>query len=124
MAALVEDVSRISEGGIRLGIRIFSRWLSPAWGDLDVGVLWEERPTLDELAGLRMILQDALHFDAIDLITLNNASPILRFEVVSGRPIFCRDAGQRAAFVSLTAREYEDEMAMARWALLFGGASA
>jgi hypothetical protein len=33
-------------------------------------------------------------------------------EVISGRPIFCRDAGERAIFASLTAREYENEMAM------------
>jgi len=86
-------------------------------GDVDVGVLWQGQPSLDDLAALRMGLQDALQIDAIDLVVLNDASPILRFEAISGRPIFCRDAGQRAVFASLTAREYEDEMAMTLRAL-------
>lgn len=86
-------------------------------GDVDVGVLWQGRPSLDELATLRMAIQDALQMDAVDLVVLNEASPILRFEAISGRPVFCRDAGQRAIFASLTAREYEDEMAMTLRAL-------
>ncbi len=93
------------DGGVRSG------------GDVDVGVLWRGRPSLDDLATLRMAIQDALQIDAIDLVVLNDASPILRFEAISGRPVFCRDAGQRAIFASLTAREYEDEMAMAMRAL-------
>jgi predicted nucleotidyltransferase len=68
--------------------------------------------SLDERASLRADLQQALQFDDIDLLVLNEASPIVRFEAVSGQPVFCRDAGRRAEFASLTAREYEDEMAM------------
>jgi len=64
-------------------------------GDVDVGVLWQGRPSLDDLAALRMAVQDALQMDAVDLVVLNNASLVLRFEAISGRPIFCRDAGQR-----------------------------
>lgn len=86
-------------------------------GDVDVGVLWRGQPSLDELAMLRMAIQDALQLDAVDLVVLNEASPILRFEAISGRPVFCRDAGERAIFASLTAREYEDEMAMTMRAL-------
>lgn len=81
-------------------------------GDLDVGVLFEKRPSLDTLTQLRADLQAALQIDEIDLVHLNDASPVLRFEAISGRPVFCRDAGARAWFASLTAREYEDEMAM------------
>ena len=79
--------------------------------DLDLGVLFSSPPTLYQLADLRADLQQALQIDEIDLVTLNNASPILRFEAVSGRSVFCRDTAQKAAFVSLTAREYEDAMA-------------
>jgi hypothetical protein len=39
------------------------------------------------------------------------------FEAVSGKLLFCRDWQQMAAFVSLVAREYEDEMAQWRMAL-------
>ncbi|MCA9952018.1 MAG: nucleotidyltransferase domain-containing protein [Anaerolineales bacterium] len=80
-------------------------------GDVDVAVLFEKRPLLDELTDLRAAIQDALDFDAIDLLILNGAAPIIRFEGISGRAIFCRDLGKRADFASLTAREYEDSMA-------------
>src|SRR5215471_4119836 len=85
--------------------------------DLDIGVLFAAPPALDRLADLRADLQQALQCEAVDLVVLNHASPVLRFEAVCGRLIFCRDAGQRAAFVSLTAREYEESMAMVRRAL-------
>ena len=78
--------------------------------DLDIGVLFQETPSFAEWAKLRASLQQALQFEEVDLVTLNEANPILRFEAVSGRSLFCRDVGHRAAFVSLAAREYEDEM--------------
>ncbi len=86
-------------------------------GDVDVAVLFDRSPSLDERVELLIHLQRALQFEAIDLVVLNGASPITRFEAVSGRPIFTRDASQRAEFVSLTAREYEDEMALLMWGL-------
>ena len=89
-----------------------------AGSDLDIGALFGASPSLDELADLRADLQEAWQFDNIDLVVLNHASPILRFEAVSGRLLFCRDAGRRAAFVSLTAREYEESMAMVQRALI------
>jgi hypothetical protein len=58
-----------------------------------------------------MELEKIVGVEAIDLVILNEANPILRFEAISGRPLFCRDLDQRAEFASLTAREYEDEMA-------------
>lgn len=85
--------------------------------DIDIGVLFDRMPSLDELADLRAALQDALDFDEIDLVVLNEASPILRFEAVSGAPVYTADMERRAGFVSLTAREYEDEMAWWRRAL-------
>ena len=80
--------------------------------DLDIGVFFQSRPGLEELVALRADLQKALHFDEIDLVVLNDSSAILRFEAASGRRVYCRDAGHCAEFVSLAAREYEDEMAM------------
>jgi len=88
-----------------------------AGGDIDIGVLFDRKPFLDELAELRNCLQTVLAFDDIDLIVLNDASPILRFEAVSGRPVYVTDLERRDTFVSLTAREYEDEMAQWRLAL-------
>lgn len=84
--------------------------------DLDIGILFASKPSLDEQLNLLADLQQALQFEEIDLVPLNEANPILRFEAISGRPLFCRDAGRRAEFASLTAREYEDEMALLeRW---------
>jgi predicted nucleotidyltransferase len=80
--------------------------------DIDIGVLFDGRMSLDDLAGLREKLQEEFCFDDIDLVVVDDTStPILRFEVISGRSIYCRNPQQRAEFVSLAAREYEDEMA-------------
>lgn len=79
--------------------------------DLDIGVLMARRPTFDEQIDMLGRLQDALGLDEVDLVVLNDANVILRFEAVSGRRLFCRDLPALAEFVSLTAREYEDEMA-------------
>jgi predicted nucleotidyltransferase len=87
-------------------------------GDIDIGVLFDRKPSLDELIDLRICLQNALAYDDIDLVVLNDTSPILRFEAVSGRPVYVTDRICRAAFVSSAAREYEDEMAQWRMALV------
>jgi len=81
-------------------------------GDLDVGVLFTSPPSLDDLAALRATLQQATQVDDIDLVPLNRAASILRFEAVSGRLIFKRDAAQMVEFVSLAAREYEFDLAL------------
>lgn len=80
--------------------------------DADIGVLFDGHPSLDELAALRADLQVALQFDEIDVVVLNEASPILRFEAISGQSLFCQDANRRAEFASLTAREYEEAMSL------------
>jgi hypothetical protein len=63
-------------------------------------------------------LQTALACDEIDLVALNAASPVLRFAALSGRPVWTREPEERVTFVSLTAREYEDEMAQWQRALM------
>ncbi|MDI6774734.1 MAG: nucleotidyltransferase domain-containing protein [Verrucomicrobiota bacterium] len=84
----------------------------PDSGDVDIGVLFEKKPGLDALALCRARLQKALQFEDVDLVALNEGSPILRFEALCGRRVFCSDEDRCAEFASLTAREYEDEMAM------------
>ncbi|MHB8762728.1 MAG: type VII toxin-antitoxin system MntA family adenylyltransferase antitoxin [Deferrisomatales bacterium] len=82
--------------------------------DLDLAVLFFLAPSLDDCADLRAALQEALRFEDVDLLVLNRASPVVAFEAVSGRRICCKDEEVCAAFVSLAAREYEDEMAFAK----------
>jgi predicted nucleotidyltransferase len=89
----------------------------PPGSDLDIGVLFTEKPSLDVLTGLRASLQAETDFDEIDLVSLNEATVILRFEAISGQPVYCRDLDKRAEFASLTAREYESEMALLEWGL-------
>ena len=94
--------------------------------DLDIGVLFSAVPSLEARVTLREHLQKSLQFDDIDLVILNEASPITRFEAVCGRLVFVRDQNRWAEFFSLTAREYEDEMAflqkgMAMYKELQGG---
>jgi uncharacterized protein len=91
--------------------------LASAGSDIDIGLLMEAPPSLDEQLELLAKLQGALEFEHIDLVILNEANPILRFEAISGRPLICRDLSRRAEFASLTAREYEDEMAFWQRAL-------
>lgn len=91
-----------AEGNVRAG------------SDVDIGVLFEAKPDLDALSACRMRLQRALEFDGIDLIPLNDASPLLRFEALCGKRVYCADEDRCAGFASLTAREYEDGMAMIR----------
>lgn len=90
--------------------------ISPS-SDVDIGVLMESPPSLAEQLDLLAKLQAALQFEDIDLVILNEANPILRFEAISGRSLFCRDLDRRAEFASLTAREYEDEMAFLQRAM-------
>jgi predicted nucleotidyltransferase len=79
--------------------------------DVDVGVWFEESPSFEQQLALLGRLQETLGVDEIDLVVLNDANPILRFEAISGRALFNRDPSRRAGFASLTAREYEDAMA-------------
>jgi predicted nucleotidyltransferase len=80
--------------------------------DIDIAVLMREKPGFDEQLELLGRLQGALNVEAIVLLILtDDTNPYLRFEAISGRPLYCRDLGRRAEFVSLTSREYEDEFA-------------
>lgn len=88
--------------------------------DIDFGILFRSKPSLDELTGLRADLQESLAIEDIDLVLLNDASPILKMEAVCGNSLYSADEIQRTAFVSLAAREYEDDMAMIKKYLVKG----
>jgi uncharacterized protein len=112
--ALTEIIGRTTDRSGIAGVWLFGSAVRGAMrpdSDIDIGVLFDSKPGLDALADLRAELQQALGFEDIDLVPLNDASPILRFEALSGRRLVCRDPGRCAVFASLAAREYEDEMA-------------
>lgn len=79
--------------------------------DLDFGVLFAREPSLTELVTLSDNLQRVLGFEDIDVVVLNDANTVARFEAVCGKRLFSRDHSAVAEFVSYTARVYEDEMA-------------
>ena len=72
---------------------------------------FETSPSFEQQLALLARLQEALRVDEVDLVVLNDANPVPRFEAISGRSLFCRDRSRCAGFALLTAREYEDAMA-------------
>lgn len=83
-----------------------------AGGDIDLGVLFADMPSLHERIALADAIDHRLKSGTIDLSVLNHASAILRFEALSGRKIYSTDVETEAAFQSLAAREYEHAMWM------------
>ena len=81
--------------------------------DVDIAVLSDSLPSLEERLELQSHLAHATQ-EEVDLVWLNGASSVLRFEALQGRPLYCRDPERRAEFASLAAREYEDDMALAQ----------
>lgn len=87
--------------------------------DLDIAVFFQSAPSVDDLVALQADLQKVFQYGQVDLLVLNDASPLIRFKAVSGRSLFCRDLIVRAEFVSLAAREFESAIAFLRRGLKF-----
>jgi len=81
-------------------------------GDLDVAVLFAgDPPTGGALLEFYCRLCNAMPaVEAVDLVVLNTANPILSFEAIRGRFVAKNDPDLTAAFFSLVCREYEDVM--------------
>lgn len=100
--------------------KVSSAWLfgSHAHGrarhdsDVDIAILTFSPLSSEELLRLSADLSWELREDRVDLVELNQASPILAFEAISGKNILCKDPNLQAEFFSLTCRLYEDSMAM------------
>lgn len=78
--------------------------------DVDIAVWLKEPPSLDDRLDLLGICQDTLQYDDVDLVFLNSAGTLLRYEVLKGRKLFIRDMDLYAGFFSETFRYYEDDM--------------
>ncbi len=85
--------------------------------DLDIAILFSSPPSFELLADIRTKLQELFNMEDIDLLILNSANTISGMEAISGKPVFCKDINERAKFVSLLARQYEDDMAFLEKAL-------
>jgi len=78
--------------------------------DVDVAILISKdyHPTLDYRLYLISKLADILQ-GKVDIVILNEASPLLRFEVIKyGKVLYCRDEAERIAFEEKTIDEYLD----------------
>lgn len=78
--------------------------------DVDIALYLTDAPSADMLAEIVGLCQDAIQYDAIDLVVLNDADPILSFEALSGKLLFCNNEEAYLSFYSLTCRQYEDEI--------------
>jgi predicted nucleotidyltransferase len=80
-------------------------------GDVDIGVLLS--PVCTSLEFYEFYQEMANRLSAIpdlDLVDLNRAGSVLAFEALCGRRLLVRDDETVAAFASLVARQYEDDM--------------
>lgn len=76
--------------------------------DVDVAVLFEEKPDALRLHALQEDLASALQ-RVTDLVPLNQASPILRMQVLKhGRLLLSSDPACYSRFFTATVNEYDD----------------
>jgi len=77
--------------------------------DVDMGVLLDRRLSLAEELRLRSEVVEELRRDDIDLVVLNQAPPLLTYEVVAaGQRLFARDAKDADRFEERAAMECFD----------------
>jgi predicted nucleotidyltransferase len=73
--------------------------------DIDIALYLSDKPSADMLAEIVGLCQDAIQYDAIDLVVLNDADPILAFEALSGSLLVCNNEEAYLRFFSLTCRQ-------------------
>ncbi len=81
--------------------------------DFDFGVLFEEEKNARDYFELQMKLITAisriLKTDQIDVVVLNRAKPLLKYQVVfSGQPIFVKNKAIQVFFQNRVMKEYQE----------------
>lgn len=81
--------------------------------DYDVAVLFKKEPkdplALKEITFLSIELEKFFPTE-VDVVCLNTASPLLKYEVVShGKPIYCQNEEERINFEVTAIKEYIDD---------------
>ena len=93
-------------------------------GDVDLAVLPREAWSLDEQLRFEAKVSRVLGTDAIDVVDLRHAGPVLRYQVVArGSRFFCADESAANAFELLALRAYQDLAPRRRlqWQAIRGG---
>ncbi len=76
--------------------------------DVDLAILFRERPDYDRLAELRDDIAGGIG-EAVDIVVLNGASPVVRMQVLrKGRRLVAREGGSYADFFARTVLDYDD----------------
>jgi predicted nucleotidyltransferase len=105
---------------------LFGSILSERYGpgsDLDVALLCDQPLELAELCDLDEELGALFQNERVDLVQLAEASPVLRFEAISGSNLKRGDLELYLRFVSETCREYEEIMVVQRRSLAWRASS-
>ncbi len=83
--------------------------------DIDIAVYFNKNVHVssDLLIKIISIIENEIHDAECDITVLNTADPILRFEAIKGRLLFCKEDkfDEYLDFFSLTCREYESQIA-------------
>lgn len=87
--------------------------------DLDIAVLLDASLSADQRFNERLNLigdfQTLFRTDDVDIVILNEAAPLLAFEVLrNGKLLYCPDPRDRVEFHLRTVREYEDTAPLRR----------
>lgn len=83
--------------------------------DLDFGIYLDNLNTdlkLEIISLINDLFERNFPGIPLDIVFLNDAGPLLRYEALRGRLLFIRNMDAYSGFFSLTCREYEDEI---RW---------
>jgi len=79
--------------------------------DVDLAILTWDRPAFR----LREAITNCLATDRVDLVDLQRASPVLRFEIIrTGRPLYVADKETQQRFELATMRLYRDTAPLRR----------
>lgn len=116
---LDEASLQVAEEILKKRPKVLAAWLfgSQASGraradsDVDIAIQCKEALSLEEQLSLAADLERALRVERVDLVLIDPSKPVLAFEAVRGFPILNLAPQERAAFISLVSRIYEDVMA-------------
>jgi len=91
------------------GSQVTSTRVQKPSSDIDIAILFTYSPPLRELLSFRAELTQLLETDSVDLVSLNEASPLLKYEViVGGKTIYTGDPLLQSRFEMRTISHFLD----------------
>jgi len=91
--------------GVKLAYLFGSLSRQETGNDVDLAIWVEDKPAYQ----LRQAIMDCLSIERLDLVDLQQAPPVLKFEILqTGRLLFAADEATETNFVLSTLRQYKD----------------